>query len=52
MADLKRVQNKKIPILWVNFNAGVLGSTSTVNVQAGVNSINQAFKQSPFLKIN
>jgi hypothetical protein len=54
MADLKNVNDslKKINIVWTNFNTGVLGSSSTLNVQEGVNSINQAFTQSTYLETN
>lgn len=53
MADLKNVDtvNMKINIVWTNFNTGVLG-TSSQNVQGGVNSVNQAFTQSAYLKTN
>jgi len=51
MADLENVDtvNHKINILWTNFNTGVLGATAQ-NVQAGVDAVNQAFRQSTYLK--
>ncbi len=53
MSDLKNVDNvnMKINVVWTNFNTGVLG-TSSQNVQGGVNAVNQAFKQSSYLKTN
>jgi hypothetical protein len=53
MADLKNVdqEHNKINILWTNFNTGVLGNTGQ-NIQAGVDAINQAFKQSAYIQTN
>ncbi|MXV53250.1 DUF4136 domain-containing protein [Pedobacter sp. HMF7647] len=56
MIDLKNpviTDNKKeLKVLWNSVIAGALGDNPDANVQAGVDGINQAFSQSPYIKTN
>jgi hypothetical protein len=51
--DLKNVDSTstRLNVLWTNFNTGVLGVTGT-SVGNAVNSVDQAFIQSPYFKTN
>lgn len=45
------IENERLPVIWTNFNAGALGSTSE-NMANALNSIDQAFLQSPYISAN
>jgi len=50
LVDLKNVDaaEQKLNVIWTNWNGGALGSSST-NLQNALNSIDQAFIQSPYV---
>jgi Domain of unknown function (DUF4136) len=52
LVDLKNLpppsEGNKLDVLWTNWNGGALGSSST-NLQNALQSINQAFVQSPYI---
>ena len=50
LVDLKNIEKpgNKLDVIWTNWNGGALGSSST-NLQNALNSINQAFIQSPYI---
>jgi hypothetical protein len=50
IVDLKNITKPgdMLDVLWTNWNGGALGSTST-NLENALNSINQAFIQSPYI---
>jgi hypothetical protein len=50
LVDLKNVDHpdNRLDVIWTNWNGGALGSSST-NLQNALNSINQAFIQSPYI---
>ncbi len=43
-------QNAQLPVLWNAFINGQIGNSGTLNVNRAVTAINQAFKQSAYLK--
>lgn len=53
LVDLKNKMNQdhRLPVLWTNWNGGALGSSAT-NLENALNSIDQAFTQSPYLSAN
>jgi len=53
MADLKSPAiTGNLRIVWTGFMGGAVGDNLATNVDRGVNSINQAFAQSPLVKTN
>jgi hypothetical protein len=50
LVDLKNISKPgtKLDVIWTNWNGGALGSSSS-NLQNALNSINQAFIQSPYI---
>jgi len=50
LVDLKNITKPgdKLDVIWTNWNGGALGSSNT-NLQNALNSINQAFVQSPYI---
>ncbi|MFL9483701.1 DUF4136 domain-containing protein [Chitinophagaceae bacterium LWZ2-11] len=53
IVDLKNAARTKIiDVLWSDVSSGALGSDINGNLQRGINSINQAFAQSPYIKTN
>jgi hypothetical protein len=53
LVDLKNINKPgdKLDVIWTNWNGGALGS-NTANLQNALNSINQAFIQSPYVSAN
>ena len=53
MVDLKNpAVSNTLRIIWTGFMGGAVGDNLATNVDRGVNSINQAFAQSPLVKTN
>jgi hypothetical protein len=53
LVDLKNASAQhELKVVWTAVNGGAVGSDVSSNVQRGVNSINQAFTQSPYIKAN
>jgi len=53
MVDLKDAQSHRVEtIIWSAVANGALGSSTSTNVQRGVDAINQAFKQTPEISAN
>ena len=51
LVDLKNITaqpKNRLDVIWTNWNGGALGSSAT-NLQNALNSINQAFIQSPYI---
>jgi hypothetical protein len=50
LVDLKNINKPgdRLDVIWTNWNGGALGSSNT-NLQNALNSINQAFVQSPYI---
>jgi hypothetical protein len=51
LVDLKIMprQNNRLPVIWTNWNGGVLGATGA-NADIALGAIDQAFLQSPYIK--
>ena len=45
------ISTKKIPVIWDAYMSGLLYSSTTVNVNLACEAVDQAFEQSPYLKI-